>query len=64
MVAARLTGIEAVDRELKRRKFSSAEDAEMTANQLLAVYRMLTSSSHATYPITLRAQRRKQVDRE
>jgi hypothetical protein len=61
MVAARPTGIEAVDRELKRRKFPDAETAEMVANQLLAVWRALTSgSARDTYVI--RTRRRKQSD--
>jgi hypothetical protein len=63
MVAAPVTGVEAVDRELKRRSpFPDAETAEVVANQLLAVWRALQPSSSAIYATTLRARRRKQSD--
>jgi hypothetical protein len=50
MVTLPVTGIEIVDRELRRRKPRSAEAAEMMAARLLAAWRILrpVSDDNAT----------------
>jgi hypothetical protein len=60
MVATPITGVEAVDRELRRRKFTDAETAEAVANQLLAVWKAMQPGSNNAY-LMLGRQRHRQA---
>jgi hypothetical protein len=63
MTAAPITGIEPVDRELRRRKFTDAETAEATANKLLAIWRALQVGSNDAYVALAQARHRRRHGR-
>jgi hypothetical protein len=53
-----ITGIEAVDRELRRHKFSSPEAAEAMAMYLLGVWRVLAPCSDDAVALDRKQQQR------
>jgi hypothetical protein len=61
MAAPVTTGIEAVDRELRRGPFADAETAKVVANQLLAVWRAMQPGSGDAYGVFTKARHRKQA---